>query len=202
MAADSESWTLLYRDFDSVALVRDGNIAWELPMNDSGLSAATTTGDYFGMNQFDDYLILNAKVPGSTRSISLIETATGEEKDLLRFGTDVIGFEMIAPGLFSAIQRNGDIVLMGYDVSLTKFKELTIIPSERALAASDVLWIREGTSTERNGFGVLVILDSGNGIVNLQALGYRDFSEEGNAQWIVESQSRGLGTNAFQTPVA
>ena len=61
--------------------------------------------------------------------------------------------------------------------------------------------------------------------MNLQALGYRDlsercnaqcdrdFSEEGNAQcdrdlseesnaqWIVVSQSRGLGTNTFQTPL-
>ena len=48
-------------------------------------------------------------------------------------------------------------------------KEIEIIPSERALAASDSIWIPSPSTTQSGGEGVLAIMDKGNGIINLRS---------------------------------
>ena len=44
-------------------------------------------------------------------------------------------------------------------------------------------------------------MDKGNGIINLRAIGFRKFSEDTGSQWLIEATERGLGAEAFQTPV-
>ena len=86
-------------------------------------------------------------------------------------------------------------MLVDYQMDESVLKEIEIIPSERALAASNAFWIPSPSTTEAGSEGVLAIMDKGNGIINLRAIGFRKFSEDTGSQWLVETQIEGSVPN-------